>query len=131
MVPNTGILLGAPTADAASVSPLIIANPGNGEFTFAGAGGGAATAAQALGFVARGTIDDDRPLASVLVQQGGRGGFVNAIACPSGLRASADKCRAAADPVPVSPHSRSRRGFSCRASCRAVRAVSILSLSWT
>lgn len=99
MVPNTGILLGAPTADAASVSPLIIANPGNGEFTFAGAGGGAATAAQALGYVARGTIDDDKPLASVLVQQGGRGGFVNAIACPSGLRASGDKCRAAADPA--------------------------------
>lgn len=99
MVPNTGILLGAPTADAAAVSPLIIGNPGNGEFTFAGAGGGAATAAQALGFVARGAIDDDKPLASVLAQQGGRGGFVNAIACPSGLRSSADTCRAAADPA--------------------------------
>jgi len=28
------------TADAASVSPLVIGNPGNGEVRFAGAGGG-------------------------------------------------------------------------------------------
>lgn len=99
MVPNTGIMLGAPTADAAAVSPLIIANPGNGEFTFAGAGGGAATAAQAVGWVARGAIEDDKPLASVLAQQRGQGGFVNAIACPSGLRADGSTCRVAADPA--------------------------------
>ena len=31
IVPGPGILLGAPTADAGSVSPLVIGNPGNGE----------------------------------------------------------------------------------------------------
>ena len=33
IVPGTGILLGAPTADSTAVSPMIIGNPNNGEFT--------------------------------------------------------------------------------------------------
>lgn len=99
VVPGIGIVLGAPTAVAASVSPLIIANPSNGEFTFAGAGGGAATAAQAVGWVAREAIDNGKNLAAVLTARNGQGGLVNAIACPSGLRGSAGTCRTAADPA--------------------------------
>lgn len=99
VVPGSGIMLGSPNPEAASVSPFIIANPGNGEFTFAGAGGGAATAAQAVGFVAREVIDGGKPLATVLANRRGQGGFVNAIACPSGLRGGSDTCRAAADPA--------------------------------
>ena len=53
VVPGTGILLGAPTPEATSVSPMIIAYPSSGEFIFAGAGGGAPTAAQATGAGAR------------------------------------------------------------------------------
>jgi gamma-glutamyltranspeptidase / glutathione hydrolase len=99
VVPGTGILLGAPTPDAASVSPVVIANPGNGEFSFAGVGSGAATAAQATGWVAHATIDEDKDLSAVLAALRGRGGFVNAIACPSGLRGSPNSCRAVADPA--------------------------------
>ena len=58
IVPGTGVLLGAATPEAGSVSPVIIANPNNGEFTFAGAGGGAPTAAQATGAVARATVEE-------------------------------------------------------------------------
>ena len=46
-----------------SVSPVIIANPNNGEFTFAGAGGGAPTAAQATGAWRARTVEEDQPLA--------------------------------------------------------------------
>ena len=99
VVPGTGILLGAPTPDAASVSPVIIAYPSNGEFVFAGAGGGAPTAAQATGIVARATIEAGQNLAAVLTQRRGQGGFVNAIACPSGLRGSAATCQGAIDPA--------------------------------
>ena len=99
IIPGIGVLLGAPTPAAASVSPLIIANPGNGEFTFAGAGGGAVTAAQAAGFVARETVENDKPLANVLAQRRGQGGWVNAIACPSGLRGDPALCRSAIDPT--------------------------------
>ena len=60
IVPGTGVLLGAATPDAASVSPVIIASANNGEFTFAGAGGGAPTAAQATGAVARATVEEDK-----------------------------------------------------------------------
>ena len=49
IVPGTGILLGTPTADSTSVSPLVIGNPGNGEVLFAGAGGGSPSAAYATG----------------------------------------------------------------------------------
>jgi gamma-glutamyltranspeptidase/glutathione hydrolase len=98
-VPGTGILLGAPTPEAASVSPLIIAYPGSGEFIFAGAGGGAATAAQATGAVARTVIEAGQTVAQALAQRRGQGGFVNAIACPSGLRSSAPTCQSAIDPA--------------------------------
>jgi gamma-glutamyltranspeptidase / glutathione hydrolase len=99
VVPGVGVLLGVPSPQAGSVSPVIIANPGNGEFAFVGAGGGASTAAQATGYVAYATIDRDQPLASVLASRGGQGGWVNAIACPSGLRGSGSSCRSAIDPA--------------------------------
>jgi gamma-glutamyltranspeptidase/glutathione hydrolase len=99
VVPGFGVLLGAPSPQAGSVSPVIIANPGNGEFSFVGAGGGAATAAQATGYVAYATIERDQPLATVLASRGGQGGWVNAIACPSGLRGSGSSCRAVMDPA--------------------------------
>ena len=78
---------------------MIIANPGNGEFSFVGAGGGAATAAQAAGYVAYATIERDQPLANVLTSRGGQGGWVNAVVCPSGLRGSGSGCRSAIDPA--------------------------------
>jgi gamma-glutamyltranspeptidase / glutathione hydrolase len=99
MIPGTGILLGAPTAEAASVSPMIIAYPKSGEFIFAGAGGGAPTAAQATGAVARATIEAGQSVASVLAARRGQGGFVNAIACPDGLRGGATTCQSAIDPA--------------------------------
>ena len=99
VVPGVGVLLGVPSPQAGSVSPVIIANPGNGEFAFVGAGGGAATAAQATGYVAYATIDRDQPLANVLASRRGQGGWVNAIACPSGLRGSGSSCRSAIDPA--------------------------------
>lgn len=99
VVPGSGIMLGSPNPEAASVSPMIIANPGNGEFTFAGAGGGAPTAAQAVGYVAREVIENDRNLATVIANRRAQGGFVNAIACPSGLRGKPEACRTAADPA--------------------------------
>ncbi|WP_421998023.1 gamma-glutamyltransferase [Reyranella sp.] len=99
VVPGLGVMLGAPTPEAGSVSPLIVANPHNGEFTFAGAGGGAPTAAQATGSVARATVEDDQPLANVLSARGGRGGWVNALVCPNGLRSDSAACRAAIDPT--------------------------------
>jgi gamma-glutamyltranspeptidase/glutathione hydrolase len=99
IVPGTGVLLGAATPDAGSVSPMIIASANNGEFTFAGAGGGAPTAAQATGAVARATVEEEKSLVAVLNARGGQGGTVNAIVCPSGLRSSAATCRSAIDPA--------------------------------
>jgi len=99
IVPGTGVLLGAATPDAGSVSPVIIASANNGEFTFAGAGGGAPTAAQATGAVARATVEEEKNLVAVLNARGGQGGTVNAIICPSGLRSSAATCRSAIDPA--------------------------------
>lgn len=99
VVPALGVMLGAATPQAGSVSPVIIANPNNGEFTFAGAGGGAPTAAQATGWVARATVENEQPLASVLAARRGAGGWVNAIVCPSGLRSSGNTCRGALDPA--------------------------------
>ncbi len=99
MVPGTGILLGAPTPEAASVSPMIIAYPSSGEFIFAGAGGGAATAAQATGAVARATVEAGQGVAAALAARRGQGGYVNAIVCPSGLRSSATTCQSAIDPA--------------------------------
>ena len=99
VVPAVGVLLGAATPQAGSVSPVIVASPNNGEFTFVGAGGGAPTAAEATGYVAYATVERDQALASVLTSRGGQGGWVNAIICPSGLRADPAKCRTAIDPA--------------------------------
>jgi gamma-glutamyltranspeptidase/glutathione hydrolase len=99
VVPGTGVLLGAPAPDGGSVSPLIIANPSNGEFAFAGAGGGGPTAPLAVGAVARATVEQEQQLGAVLASRGGQGGYVNAIVCPSGLRSGANTCRAAIDPA--------------------------------
>jgi gamma-glutamyltranspeptidase / glutathione hydrolase len=99
IVPGTGVLLAAATPDAGSVSPVIIASANNGEFTFAGAGSGAPTAAQATGWVARATVEEDKNLVAVLNARAGQGGTVNAIICPSGLRSSASTCLSAIDPA--------------------------------
>jgi gamma-glutamyltranspeptidase/glutathione hydrolase len=99
IVPGTGVLLAAPTPDAGSVSPVIIANPSNGELIFAGAGGGSPTAAQATGSVARATGEGGQKLAAVLQARQGQGGTVNVIVCPSGLRGDAASCAGASDPA--------------------------------
>jgi gamma-glutamyltranspeptidase / glutathione hydrolase len=98
IVPGTGVLLAAPTPEAGSVSPLVIGNPGNGEFTFAGAGGGAPTSAQAVGYVARATVESGQEMGAVMQGLGGRGGYVNAVVCRSGLRSDPSSCRSAIDP---------------------------------
>jgi gamma-glutamyltranspeptidase/glutathione hydrolase len=99
MIPNTGILLGTPTADSTAVSPLVIGNPGNGEAKFAGAGGGSPAAAYATGVIARGTADRRQFVAAALQAHGGRGGYVNAIACPDGIRSGASSCNSGTDPA--------------------------------
>jgi gamma-glutamyltranspeptidase/glutathione hydrolase len=99
IVTGTGLLLAAATPDAGSVSPLIIASPANGEFAFAGAGGGAPTAAQATGVVAYDVIERSQNVNAALGARGGQGGWVNAIACPSGLRGGAASCQIGLDPA--------------------------------
>lgn len=99
VVPGTGVMLGAMTPVAGSVSPLIVANPNNGEFSFAGAGGGSPTAAQATGLLAYSVIERDQKIATALAAQRGQGGWVNAIACPSGLRSNAATCQSGIDPA--------------------------------
>jgi gamma-glutamyltranspeptidase/glutathione hydrolase len=44
-------------------------------------------------------VEQDQQLGAVLASRGGQAGYVNAIACPSGLRSGADTCRAAIDPA--------------------------------
>jgi len=99
MVPNTGILLGTPSADATAVSPLVIGNPGNGEAKFAGAGGGSPSAAYATGVIARATVDQRQYVAAAAKARGGQGGWVNAIACPDGIRSGGSSCNSGADPA--------------------------------
>jgi len=99
VVPGTGILLGTPTADSTAVSPLVIGNPGNGEVLFAGAGGGSPSAAYATGFIARGTVRDKQYVAAALRAHAGRGGYVNAIACPDGIRSGGVSCNSGIDPA--------------------------------
>lgn len=99
MVPGTGMLLGAPTADSAAVSPVVIGNPNNGEVRFAGAGGGASTASYVTGAVARATVNEKLPVQAVLSRNGGRGGYVNAIACPYGIRSGGATCQTGLDPA--------------------------------
>ncbi len=99
VVPGTGILLGALTADSTAISPMVIGNPGNGEVMFAGAGGGSPNAAYATGAVARAAIQDRKLVAAVLAARGGQGGYVNAIACPDGIRSGGSTCQGGIDPA--------------------------------
>ena len=97
MVPGTGILLAALTADSASVSPVVVGNPNNGEFRFVGAGGGSAGAAYATGAVARGVLREGQSVGAAMAARRGQGGYVNAIACPDGIKGGAYKCQTAID----------------------------------
>jgi gamma-glutamyltranspeptidase / glutathione hydrolase len=99
IVPGTGVMLGAMTADAASVSPMVIGNPGNGEVEFAGAGGGSPLAGQATGVIARATVERKRPVQAALDANAGRGGYINAIACPDGIRSGGSTCQSGIDPA--------------------------------
>jgi gamma-glutamyltranspeptidase / glutathione hydrolase len=97
MVPGTGVILGVATPDAAAVSPLVIGNPGNAEVRFAGAGGGGPGAAWATGAIARATVERKVPVQTALNANGGRGGYVDAIACPDGIRGGAVTCQSGID----------------------------------
>ncbi len=97
IVPGTGILLGAMTADSAAVSPVVIGNPNNGEFRFAGAGGGGPGAAYATGAVARQAIERGQMVGNILDARRGQGGYVNAIACPDGIRSYGGSCNTGID----------------------------------
>jgi gamma-glutamyltranspeptidase/glutathione hydrolase len=99
MVPGTGMLLAAITPQSTAVSPLVIGNPGNGEFRFAGAGGGSPDAAFATGAIARAAVRDGQSVGAAMNARNGRGGYVNAIACPDGIRGGAYKCQTAIDPA--------------------------------
>lgn len=98
MVPGTGLMLGAATPDAAATSPMVIGNPNNGEVRFAGAGGGSASATFETGAIARAAIRDRASLRAALATHDGHGGFVNAIACPYGIRSGGATCEAGIDP---------------------------------
>jgi gamma-glutamyltranspeptidase / glutathione hydrolase len=97
IVPGTGILLGAMTADSAAVSPVVIGNPNNGEFRFVGAGGGGPGAAYATGAVARQAVDRGQRVGNILNARGGQGGYVNAVACPDGIRSYGGSCNTGID----------------------------------
>jgi gamma-glutamyltranspeptidase/glutathione hydrolase len=99
VVPGTGIVLGALTADSAAVSPVVIGNPNNGEFRFAGAGGGGPGAAYATGAVARLAVERGRTVAGILTARRGQGGYVDALACPEGIRSYANTCTTGIDPA--------------------------------
>lgn len=97
IVPGTGILLGAMTADSAAVSPVVIGNPNNGEFRFVGAGGGGPGAAYATGAVARLAVERGQSVGNILTARGGQGGYVDAIACPDGIRSYGGTCNTGID----------------------------------
>lgn len=99
MVPGTGVLLGTMTSASTAVSPMLVANPGNGEFRFVGAGGGSPDAAYATGAIAKAALRDGKNVGEAMQARGGRGGHVNAIACPDGIRGGAPLCRSAIDPA--------------------------------
>jgi gamma-glutamyltranspeptidase/glutathione hydrolase len=99
MVPGTGMMLGAATANSTAVSPVVIGNPNNGEVKFAGAGGGSALASYATGAIARAAIKDKVLLGRALAARRGHGGYVDAIACPEGIRSGGSTCEAAIDPA--------------------------------
>ena len=97
MVPGTGVMLGA-MGDIGGISPLVIGNPNNAEYKFAGGGGGSPSSAYAVGAVARATLRDDRKLGVALAARAGQGGFVSAIVCPEG-RSKGQSCQAGVDPA--------------------------------
>ncbi len=99
IVPGTGVLLGAMTANSAAVSPVVIGNPNNGEFRFAGAGGGSTAAAWATGAVARAAIERGQTVGAILSARRGQGGYVNALACPDGIRSYGGSCNTGIDPA--------------------------------
>ncbi len=99
IVPGTGILLAAITSQSSAVSPLVIANPGNGEFRFAGAGGGSPDAAYAIGAIARAALREGQSVGAAMNARNGQGGYANAIDCPDGIRGGAYKCQTAIDPA--------------------------------
>jgi gamma-glutamyltranspeptidase / glutathione hydrolase len=97
IVPGTGILLATPSPEAAAISPMVIGNPGNGEFVYAGAAGGTSGAAYAAGAIARVTVRDGQPLGQALAARASQGGWVNAIVCAGGIRGGGGTCQAATD----------------------------------
>jgi len=99
VVPGTGVLLATPTPNSTAISPLVVGNPGNGEVLFAGAGGGSPSAPFALGVIARGTVEHKQYVSAALQARRGQGGYVNAIACPDGIRSGGASCNSAADPA--------------------------------
>jgi len=98
VVPGTGILLATP-ASAAAISPMLIANPGNGEFVFAGAAGGTPNAGYAVGAFARATVDNGQSLGQALAARAGQGGWINAAVCPGGIRGGGGTCQSVTDPA--------------------------------
>jgi gamma-glutamyltranspeptidase/glutathione hydrolase len=49
--------------------------------------------------IAYSAIERDQKVVTALGAQRGQGGWVNAIACPSGLRSSATTCQSGIDPA--------------------------------
>ncbi len=96
MVPGTGVILGA-MGDIGGISPVVVGNPNNGEFKFAGGGGGSPSSAYAVGAIARATLRDDQRLGAALTARSGQGGFVSAIVCPDG-KGKSTTCQAGVDP---------------------------------
>ncbi|MBV8392063.1 MAG: gamma-glutamyltransferase [Alphaproteobacteria bacterium] len=99
MVPGTGVILGAPSGDGGAVSPVVVGNPNNGEVKFAGAGGGSANVSAATGTVARLTLRDRLLVTAAVAARRAQGGWVDAIACPDGLRSGGSSCNAGSDPA--------------------------------
>ena len=95
MVPGTGVMLGA-MSDIGGISPVVVGNTNNGEFKFAGGGGGSPSSAYAVGAVARSTLRDSQRLGAALAARAGQGGFVSAIACPNG-KGKSETCSAGVD----------------------------------
>lgn len=99
MVPGTGVILGAPSNDGGGISPMVIGNPNNGEVKFAGAGGGSPNASAATGAMARLTMEDRLLVEAALAARRAQGGWVDAIACPDGIRAGGSACSTGSDPA--------------------------------
>jgi gamma-glutamyltranspeptidase/glutathione hydrolase len=64
---------------------------------FSGAGGGSPYAAFATGAIARATVERRQPMQTALDVHGGQGGYVDAIACPDGIRGGSASCQSGID----------------------------------